>query len=277
MTRDATLKPVALPTPHAGSTALVTGASSGLGVEIARALARRGYGVTLVARRKDRLDALAAELAEQHGIRAEAIACDLADAGQRDQMVAEVKTRGLTVDILCNNAGYGSAGNFVGIDRETELRMVRLNCEAVIDLCHRYAPAMAGRGGGAILNTASTISFQPTVRQATYCATKAMVRTFTEVLHQELRASGVAVTALCAGGMRTEFIDVADVRAVADSVPDFMMEDPKDVAEAGIRGLEDNRRVVLVSAFSRIGAVAGTYTPNRVLLPLMDKLYPIGR
>jgi uncharacterized protein len=268
---------MALPPRSPDSTALVTGASSGLGVELARSLAKRGHGVTLAARRLDRIEALAAELSQAHGIRAEAIQCDLRDGDARADLVARVAEFGLTVEVLVNNAGYGSGGTFVSLDRANEVEMVRVNCEAVIDLCAVYAPQMVSRGRGAICNVASTVSFQPMVRQATYSATKAMVRTFTEALHAELRSAGVAVTALCPGGMKTEFIDVADVAKAAELAPGFMFEKPEDVAEAGIIGLERNRRVVVPGLPNQIGAVAGAHTPHSVLLPILNRFYPLGK
>jgi uncharacterized protein len=269
--------PMALPPPDAQSTALVTGASSGLGVELARSLARRGYGITLVARRADRLNSLAAELTDAYGVAAETIACDLRDANARDELAAQITQLGRTVEVLVNNAGYGSGGRFVELDCETEVAMVRLNCEAVIDLCATYAPAMVQRRRGAILNVASTVSFQPVVRQATYSASKAMVRTFTEALHEELRVHNVAVSVLCPGPMKTEFIEVAAVQDAADAAPDFLFDALPDVAELGIRALEQNRRVAVPGIPNRIGAVAGAHMPHAALLRLMNRFYPIGR
>jgi short-subunit dehydrogenase len=266
---------MALPPPAPSSTALVTGASSGLGVDLARSLAQRGYGVVLTARRQDRLDTLAQELTSVHGVRAEAIAGDLGDAAARAALVQQIAGLGLTVDILVNNAGYGSGGEFVGLERESEVAMVRLNCEAVIDLCAIYAPQMAGRGSGGILNVASTVSFQPVVRQATYSASKAMVRTFSEALHTELRGSGVAVTCLCPGPMRTEFIDIAGVGEAADNAPEFVYETTADMAEAGIGALAANRRIAMRGLGNRVGAIAGAHTPHGLLLRAMDRFYPI--
>jgi len=268
---------VALPPPELESTALVTGTSAGLGVELAHALARRGHNVVLVARRQERLDALAVELAAEHGVRAEAIACDLRDADARAALIDDVAALGLTVEVLVNNAGYGSGGRFVDLDRQSEVDMIRLNCEAVVDLCGRYAPAMVHRGRGAIMNVASTVSFQPMVRQATYSGSKAMVRAFTEALHTELRPHGVAVTALCPGPLKTEFVEVAGMEQAASGTPDFLWEDAGETAEAGVAGLEHNRRVVVPGVFNRLGAIAGTYSPHSVMLRAMDRFYPIGR
>src|SRR4051794_1548473 len=147
---------MALPAPSATTTALVTGASSGIGADLARELAGRGHGVVLVARRADRLEALAAELRDAHGVRAEVLACDLTDDEALAALPGRVEALGLTVDILINNAGYGSAGDFVELDKRAEAAMVRLNCETVVTLTGAYAPAMAERGRGAILVVASS-------------------------------------------------------------------------------------------------------------------------
>lgn len=268
---------MALPAPAPGSAALVTGTSAGLGIELAHALARRGHNLVLVARRQDRLDALAETITADHGVRADAIACDLRDADARARLVDDIAARGLTVEVLVNNAGYGSGGSFVELDRESEVDMVRVNCEAIIDLCGRYAPGMVDRGRGAIMNVASTVSFQPVVRQATYSGSKAMVRAFTEALHMEVRPHGVAVTALCPGPLKTEFVAVAGMEKAAHGTPEFIWEDPGDTAEAGVAALEHNRRVVVPGVFNRVGAIAGTHSPHSLMLRAMHRFYPIGR
>src|SRR4051812_35464799 len=206
----ASWRPMALPPPSPDSTCLVTGASSGIGVEIARELARRGLGVTLAARREDRLRELAAEL-EASGVRAEVVGCDVSDHDSRKRLAAELEARGLTVDVLVNNAGFSTSGPFVQSDPDKEEALVRTNIEAVVALCSLFVPAMSQRGRGAVLNVASTASFQPIPMQASYAASKAFVLSFTESLHAELRGSGVAVTALCPGPVKTEFTEVADL------------------------------------------------------------------
>ena len=166
---------MALPPHSEDSTALVTGASSGIGASIARELAERGHGLTLVARREERLRELAGELFDTHGVRTEVIGADLADASSRDALEARIAELGLDVEILVNNAGFGGFGSFAEQDRERELEMVRLNIEAVVDLEGRYLPTMVERGRGAVINIASTASFQPLPDNATYAATKAFV------------------------------------------------------------------------------------------------------
>ncbi len=214
---------MALPTPSPTSTAVVTGASSGIGADIARELAGRGHGVTLVARREDRLRELAAELA-QSGPRVEVIACDVADSAARATLFDEVDRRGLTVDILVNNAGIGTIGSVTRTPVEDEIAQVRVNVEAVIDLTTRAVQQMVPRGTGAILNVGSTAGYHPFPGQAGYAATKAFVRTYTEAVRAELAGTGVTVALLCPGPVRTEFLTNAgmDERTFADAFPKFL-------------------------------------------------------
>jgi short-subunit dehydrogenase len=268
---------MALPPPGPGSTCLVTGASSGIGAEIARELARRGHGVTLMARRVERLRELAEEVSTTHGVRAEVVACDLADPADRDRMAAAVEDLGLTVEVLVNNAGFGSGGYFHELDPEVELRMVRTNVEAVVALCAAYLPGMVERGRGAVLNVASMAAFQPVPRQATYGGTKAFVLAFTDALHQELSRSGVSATTLCPGPVRTEFAQVAGMGDVEERTPSLLWMTAEATARAAVRGMERGRRVVVPGALNSVGAVSGQHAPRAVLLPLMDRLWPVGK
>jgi short-subunit dehydrogenase len=267
---------MALPPPSDSSTALVTGASSGIGTELARQLAARGHNVTLVARRKERLEELADELTEAHGVNADTVACDLSSAAARGRMVSTVDDRGLTVEILVNNAGFGSAGRFQELDQESELRMVRTNVEAVMDLCGQWVPEMAARGRGAVLNVASTAAFQPIPRQAVYAATKAFVLSFTDGLHHDLRGTGVTATSLCPGPVPTEFGDVAGVDEKLFQVPGVSVS-PADVAATGIEALEGGKRSVIPGVANAAGALAGRFTPRGLALPLLGRFYPVGK
>lgn len=265
---------MALPHPSADTTALVTGASSGIGVELARELARRGHGVTLVARREELLQELAAELRQDHGVRAEVLVCDLVDPEQRDALPGRVEALGLEVDILINNAGYGSAGNFIDLDPAREADMVRLNCEAVVALTGVYAPQLARRRDGAILIVASMAGMQPIPRQATYAATKAFALAFAEALHAELGSAGVHVTALCPGPVETEFAQRAGLEGMFGAVPGVVKVSSADVARQAISALARNRRVVVPGLPTKVTAVAGRFTPRSILLPVMNRFYP---
>ena len=268
---------MALPTPSPGATALVTGASSGIGADIARELAERGHAVTLVARREDRLAVLAEELEAKLHVRTDAITCDLSDAAARERLVAEIRARGLEVSILVNNAGFGSAGRFQDLDPEGELRMVRTNVEAVVHLCGEYIPAMIERGEGAVLNVASTAAFQPLARQSTYSASKAFVLSFTEVLSSDLKGTGVTATALCPGPVKTEFTDQHAGFDAASSTPDFVWMSAEETARAAVKGVERGKRVVVPGVGNRIGALAGQHAPRSVLLAATRRFYPLGR
>jgi short-subunit dehydrogenase len=263
---------MALPAPSEASTALITGASSGIGAAIADSLAQRGHRLTLVARREDRLTELATELHERHGVRAGVVACDLADAGQRDQLAAKVEELGLDVEVLVNNAGFGYAGNFIDADRERKLDMVRVNCETVVDLSGRYLPAMVQRGGGAVINVASTAAFQPLPGSATYAATKAFVLNLTEALHQELKGTGVTATAVCPGPVRTEFMDAAGIER-AESTPDFVWMSAEDVAEDAVKAAEAGKRAVVPGRLNYAGSVLGRHSPRKIVLPLSRRLW----
>jgi short-subunit dehydrogenase len=263
---------MALPPPSPDSTCVVTGASSGIGAEAARELARRGYGVTLVARREERLRELAAELGE----RAEVHACDVTDANARKALADAIASAGKYVSILVNNAGFGTSGPFVKSDRERELEMVRTNVEAVVDFCALFVPGMAERRNGGVLNVASTASFQPLPMQADYAATKAFVLSFTESLHAELSGSGVTVTALCPGPVKTEFVEVAEIPR-ADELPGVFWSSADEVAKAGVRGLERGRRVVVPGVLNRAGAIGGQHAPHSLILRVASRVHPAAR
>jgi short-subunit dehydrogenase len=267
---------MALPAPAPQRTCIVTGASSGIGVELARLLAARGHGVTLVARREDRLVALAEELAAAHGIRAEVVATDLTDEAARTRLVDTVAERGLTVDVLVNNAGLSTTGPVASSTVADELRMVRTDVEAVVHLCSAVVPGMVERGRGAVLNVASMAAFQPLPGQAGYAGAKAFVLSYTRAMAQELRGSGVTATALCPGPVETEFAAAAgfDEAEAAGSLPRVMWVSAPEVALAGIEGMERGRDVVIPGTVNRVAAGFAHLVPRRVLLPILAKQHP---
>ena len=199
-----------MPAPRPDSTCLVTGASAGIGRALAEELARRGYGVTLVARRADRLNVGAAELRERYGVRTEMIPADLEDPEARRRLPQALKDLGLDVDILVNNAGFGTGGRVAESDEARETALVRTNIEALVSLCSLFVGDMANRHRGAVLNVASTAAFQPIPGEAAYAASKAFVLNYTQALRVELARFGVAVTTLCPGPVKTEFQDVVE-------------------------------------------------------------------
>jgi short-subunit dehydrogenase len=267
---------MALPQPSESSTALVTGASSGIGEEIARQLASRGHGVTLVARREDRLKALADELYETHGVRAEHFAADLGSDSGRDAMLAQVEGTGLDVEILVNNAGFGGSGKAHRSDPARLAQMVALNCETLVYLQAALSPAMADRGRGAIINISSTSAFQPIPGTATYAATKAFVLSLSEATSAELGGKGVSVTAVCPGPVKTEFAEQAGIGEANDKLPGFVWTDVEQVAREAVEGAENGSRVVVPGLINRAGTILGRHTPRSVVLPLAQRAWRIA-
>lgn len=225
------------------SRALVTGASSGIGRELARAHARRGGDLVLAARGLDALEALAAELEDAHGIEAHPLKVDLSGPEAPARVHDWCAEQGLRVDVLVNNAGFGGHGRFHARDPDADAKMVQVNVQALTALTHAFLPAMVDRGHGRILNVGSTAGFLPGPLQAVYYATKAYVNSFSQALSEELRGTGVTVTVLCPGPVETGFAEAADMGGVGifdDAVG------PESVAEAGYRAMEQGKDMVVV-------------------------------
>jgi uncharacterized protein len=268
---------MSLPKPTRDSIALVTGASGGIGAEIARELARRGHGVVLVARRKERLDALAQELESKHRVRAETISADLAKPASRSRIQGRITELGLEVDILVNNAGFATGGAFHESDPARELEQVRVLVEAVVALTSTFLPPMVQRGQGAILNVASTAAMQPLPYAAGYAAAKAYVLSFSEAIHQEVAGEGVTVTALCPGPVDTDFWQIADWdvagrKTSQSALPSPAMISAQDAAYAGIEGLDGGKRVVIPGLPMRAAMLATRYIPHAVKLPVVERV-----
>ena len=267
---------MAFPLHDPNRTCLVTGASSGIGTELARQLAARRFGVTLVARRADALGALAQELTRDHGVRAEVLAADLTDPDARGALPDLVAERGLAVDVLVNNAGFSTWGPVATADRGRELTMVRTDVEAVVDLCTLFVPAMVERGTGAVLNVASLAGFQPLPGQAAYGAAKAFVLSYSEALQGELKDKGVVVTALCPGPVDTGFAAAAGVTTedLARYMPRFMWRTAAEVAEAGVEGLLRGKPVVVPGLVNSVSAVLGRVSPRRAVVGVLARQHP---
>ena len=264
-----------LPEPNASSAALITGASSGIGRSIAAELAARGHGLVLVARRKDRLVEVADELRDEHGIRAETIACDLAKAPSRSRLRGRITELGLDIEILINNAGFATNGPFYKSNPERELEQLRVLVEAGVALTSAFLPDMVQRGRGAILNVCSTAAMQPLPYSAGYSAAKAYMLTFSEALHQELRGHGVIVSALCPGPVYTDFWEisgweVAGGRSFESAVPGPAWISAEYAARAGVQGLAAGHRVIVPGIRMRAAMEAVRYVPNAVKLPAIE-------
>src|SRR5215208_1583293 len=263
---------MALPEPSTSSTALITGASAGIGEAIARELAGRGHGVTLVARREERLRSLATELSDRFGVRAEAIGVDLGSDTARADLPRRLDELGLGVEILVNNAGFGGGEDFAHTDRERLVSMVELNCLALLDLQAVYLPKMVERGRGAVINIASTAAFQPLPGAATYAATKAFVLSLSEAIHEELKGTGVTLTAVCPGPVKTEFAEAAGLEG-ADQVPGMLWMSAESVAKQAVDAAADGKRAIIPGLLNRAGALTGQHAPRMLALPIAKRIW----
>ncbi|MFT4769639.1 MAG: short-subunit dehydrogenase, partial [Glaciecola sp.] len=196
------------------NTALITGASAGIGEELARVHAEKGGHLILVARRKDRLESIATQLRAEHGVQVQVIAADLAKPGAAKKLMADVDALGTQVDVLINNAGFGGHGKFHESGLERDQRMMQLNMVALTELAYYFAQGMVERGAGKILNVGSTAGFLPGPLQAVYYASKAYVNSFSQAIANELEGTGVTVTVLCPGPVATEFQEAGDLAGV---------------------------------------------------------------
>jgi short-subunit dehydrogenase len=237
---------------------LITGASAGLGVDFARQLGARGERLVLVARRKERLDALAAELGN-----ARVVALDLGEAGAAERLMADLTGHGERVACLVNNAGFGLAGCFADLDGARQRQMIDLNCGALAELAHAVLPAMIVAGEGRVLNVASTAAFQPGPGMAVYFATKAFVLSFSEALHEEVKVHGVTVTALCPGPTATEFGEVAGWGG--HGLIDKLTATSPNVVRAGIAAMDKGRAVAIPGLVNKAGAQGHRLMPRWLL------------
>jgi short-subunit dehydrogenase len=236
--------------------AVVTGASAGIGRAFAERLAREAWDLVLVARRRERLDALAAELRRAHARRVDVVAADLTGPGGL-RLVEERIASEPTLELLVNNAGFGTAGVFAELDREAEQQELLLNVLALTRLTHAALTGFRERGHGTVINVSSLAGFQPAPFNATYGATKAFVNSLTQALHEELRGTGVRVQLLCPGFTRTEFQEVAGVNT--DDVPAFAWMTPEAVVDASLEGLRRGELLVIPGAGNKVmGAVLRT-------------------
>ncbi|HVC52868.1 MAG TPA: SDR family oxidoreductase [Stellaceae bacterium] len=251
--------------------ALVTGASSGIGIELARSLARRGHDLVLTARRAPPMEALADEL-RGTGAAVTVIVADLSQPGSAARLADDLAARGLAIDVLINNAGLGGAERF---DRQDPMRigeMLQVNIVALTELTRLLLPAMVARRSGRIMLVASTAAFQPGPRMAVYFASKAYVLSLGEALAYELRNTGVGVTVLCPGATESAFFIVAgaDKSLIAHKFRKMMPADT--VAEIGCTALASRRRVVVAGVMNRLMTFAARLVPHRLTLPVTDRL-----
>ena len=249
------------------NTTLITGASTGIGAAFARKLAARGRNVLLVARSEDKLIALCNELGRLTSIRAQYLALDLKQPDAAVQLLEETKKRELEIDMLINNAGFGSMGDFARLDIERELEMIQLNVRAVVDLTHRFLGPMRERRRGTIINVASTAGFQGVPYMATYAATKAFVLSFSEALVEENRLHGIHVMALCPGVTETNFFETANI----DQPPMRPMQTAEEVVETALRALARQKTVVVSGWTNWFTIEAERFVPRSVVRKVAAK------
>jgi hypothetical protein len=252
-------------------TALITGASSGIGLDFARLFAEGGYDVVLVARTESKLKALADELGAKHGVRALAVAADLADPAAPGRLMERLKAEGVQVDVLVNNAGYAGYGAFAETDAKMELDMIQVNIVALTALTKAVLPGMLARNSGRILNVASTAAFQPGPLMAVYYATKAYVLSFSEALANETQGTGVTITCLCPGPTKTGFQERAKMEE-SKLVKGKDIMDSLTVARAGYEGLHEGRAVVIPGFMNKVLVQSVRFLPRSTITNIVRKV-----
>jgi short-subunit dehydrogenase len=260
---------MSLPQAAADTTIVVTGASSGIGAEIARGLGRLGYGLVLVARRADRLTELADELARQHSAGVEVLPLDLGAGADRERLIEHITVHRPVG--LVNSAGFGTDGLFQNLPLRRETEEVTVNALALMELTHAALPGMIARGAGAVLNIGSVAGFQPLPGAAVYSATKAFVQTFSEAVHEGLHGTGVSCTTLCPGPVPTEWWEVAGAAMTPQSGLGAVTTSAREVADAAIAGMLEGKRLVVPGLGAKLMGVGGRLTPRGILLPALRR------
>ncbi|SFF82816.1 hypothetical protein SAMN04488025_10638 [Planifilum fulgidum] len=253
-----------------GKTVLITGASTGIGAELAKRFAEGGFDLILVARNRDKLERLAEEAGRRFGVSVRVVVKDLSEPAACGELIRELEEAGIEVHVLVNNAGIGVYGPFAETDWEREREMIRLNIEALTRLTKAFLPGMLRRGEGKILNVASTAAFQPGPLMSVYYASKAYVLSFTEAIAEEVRGTGVTVTALCPGPTRTEFGSRAGFGTSRLFQRGEM--DAETVAREGFRGLMSGRRVAIPGLSNRLLVGSVRFLPRGLITRIMKRI-----
>jgi uncharacterized protein len=256
----------------AQQTALITGASVGIGLELARQFARGGYNLVLVARNQEKLKAVAEEM-RSLDVQADYVVSDLAQAAAPLGLFADLKNRGVTIDVLVNNAGFGALGQFDELDPQRQLDMIQVNVTAVVELTHLFLQGMIARNAGGILNVASTAAFQPGPHMAVYYASKAFVLSFSEAIAEELKRTNITVSALCPGPTESEF----RTRAKMDDSPVFRSKfiptmTAADVARIGYRGFRKGKRIVIPGLVNKLAVQSNRIGPRRLVTKVAGRI-----
>jgi uncharacterized protein len=260
-----------VPAPSPDARAVVTGASQGIGEALATELAARGHGLILTARREEVLTALATRLAERYRVPVEVRPVDLTDAAERNKLADELAVR--DISILCNNAGTATFGPVADLDPAAEKAQVQLNAVAVHDLTLAVLPGMIARKAGGILISGSAAGNSPIPNNATYAATKAFANTFSESLRGELRKTGVHVTVLAPGPVRTDLPDASEASIVEKLVPDFLWISTEYTAKKSLDALARNKMRIVPGVTSKAMSVASQYAPRAIVAPIVGSFY----
>lgn len=251
--------------------ALITGASSGIGEQFAYALAREGYALAITARRKDRLDTVAAQARRLGAPEVQTFAADLSAREAPHRLYEQVRTAGLKLDLLVNNAGFGTRGRFDHLPLDRELEQIDLNIRALVELTHLFLPAMIAARAGTVMNIASTAAFQSVPFMATYAATKAFVFSFSLALHHELEGTGVNVMALCPGATHTEFQEISGNGDAL--VPSFAYMAPETVAAQGVQAMKKKRAVCINGLMNTFTTEIQRIVPRGLVARIAGRLY----
>ncbi len=247
---------------------LITGASSGIGEEFARRLARDGHDLVLVARSEKALHELCDELMLRHNITAHYVVLDLSKPGSEEALFAETEKHGMQVEWLINNAGFGSVGDFAQLPEERELEMIDLNVRSLVALTHKYLVPMRDRGRGTIINVSSAASFQPIPYMATYAATKAFVSSFSEAIAEENRPYGIRILALCPGSTNTNFFAASNIDRPIQVKGQQTVE---QVVDTALKALQKGKSKVVSGLANKVGATLGTHVPHKITTRAMAK------
>lgn len=254
-------------------TALITGASSGIGLELAKQFAQVGDSLVLVARSETKLQQLKNEFTDKYSIHVDVVVADLAESNAAEKILQELKQRKLVIDILVNNAGFGELGLFHEIETQRQLKMIRLNVEAVVHLTRLLLPEMIKRNGGAILNVGSVAGFQPGPNMAVYYATKAFVLSFSEAIHEELLGSGIKVVCLAPGATKTGFGDDSGMNKTRIFKSNLMTAEV--VARQAMKAISTNQAIVIPGWKNWLVAASSRFVPRSWTRKIVNKLQTI--
>ncbi|MEM6837157.1 MAG: SDR family oxidoreductase [Cyanobacteria bacterium P01_C01_bin.120] len=258
------------------TTALITGASSGIGAEFAAQLAAQGHDVVLVARSQDKLQAIAEQLAQAHGVKTTVIVQDLLAADATDQIFSQLEQQEITLDLLVNNAGFGTYGELADGDLTNYLNMIQLNVTALVELTYRALQGMKVRRSGSILNISSTAAFQPIPYFAVYAATKSFVLSFSEALWYECQPYDISVLSVCPGPTETGFFAVADFPDAMEAPPGQNLATPKEVVQEALKGLDrGSSNIVTGGLINQILVNAGRFVPREMLTSGVGRMFKV--